>query len=92
MVSPPPQALLSPLEALSSEREVTAPFSGTSDSRLQILGRSHIFRLCRDADTTGTWTTMYIELMTGDNFNQVHLKSESPPCCWSPAALRPRLA
>ncbi|KIM34109.1 hypothetical protein M408DRAFT_90716 [Serendipita vermifera MAFF 305830] len=26
-------------------------------------------------DTTGTWTTMYIELMTGDNFNQVHLKT-----------------
>lgn len=28
-----------------------------------------------DKDATGTWTTMYIELMTGDNFNQVHLKT-----------------
>jgi hypothetical protein len=27
------------------------------------------------ADATNTWTTMYIELMTGDNFNQVHLKT-----------------
>ncbi|KAG8753413.1 hypothetical protein FRC14_006070 [Serendipita sp. 396] len=26
-------------------------------------------------DTTGVWTTMNIELMTGDNFNQVHLKT-----------------
>lgn len=26
-------------------------------------------------DSTGKWTTMYIELMTGDNFNQVHLKT-----------------
>lgn len=27
-------------------------------------------------DTTGQWTTMNIELMTGDNFNMVHLTSE----------------
>jgi len=26
-------------------------------------------------DTTGVWTVMNIELMTGDNFNQVHLKT-----------------
>jgi len=26
-------------------------------------------------DSTGKWTTMYIELMTGDNFQQVHLKT-----------------
>jgi len=26
-------------------------------------------------DPTGKWTTMYIELMTGDNFQQVHLKT-----------------
>ena len=28
------------------------------------------------ADTTGTWKTMNIELMTGDNFNMVQLTSE----------------
>lgn len=26
-------------------------------------------------DSTGKWTTMYIELMTGDNLSQVHLKT-----------------
>lgn len=31
-----------------------------------------------DADTTGTWTTMNIELMTGDNFNMIHLTSKPP--------------
>ena len=28
-------------------------------------------------DTTGTWKTLNIELMTGDNFNMVHLTSSS---------------
>lgn len=28
-----------------------------------------------DADTTGTWTDMKIQLMTGDNYNMVQLKS-----------------
>ena len=28
------------------------------------------------ADTSGTWKTMNIELMTGDNFNMVQLTSE----------------
>ena len=31
-----------------------------------------------DADQTGTWKTLNIELMTGDNINMVHLTS---PCC-----------
>lgn len=29
-----------------------------------------------DPDTTGTWTTMNIELMTGSNTGMVHLTSE----------------
>jgi hypothetical protein len=33
-----------------------------------------------DADTSGAWKEMYIELMTGDNFNMVHLTSESLGC------------
>ena len=32
-----------------------------------------------DADKTGAWKSLGIELMTGDNFNMVHLTSESPP-------------
>ena len=31
-----------------------------------------------DPDTTGTWTTMNIELMCGDNYDMIHLTSQSP--------------
>lgn len=30
-----------------------------------------------DADTTGTWKTMNIELMTGSNLGMVHITSKS---------------
>ena len=31
-------------------------------------------------DTTGKWKVMNVELMTGDNFNMIHLTSAFPAC------------
>ncbi|PVF92810.1 hypothetical protein CPB86DRAFT_801740 [Serendipita vermifera] len=61
--------------AASGARFVAAEPTPLEPSGSSVFNEGGNCTILWEADTTGVWTTMNIELMTGDNFNQVHLRT-----------------
>jgi hypothetical protein len=70
-------ALTANIIALAIVRADPTPLEPHSTTVENAGGRCHIGW---KPDTTGFWKSMYIELMTGNNFNMTHLTSMSHIC------------
>ena len=63
-------ALLASLAAVRADPDPSEPGPGS------VYNEGATCHIAWSPDTTGTWKTMYIELMTGSNLGMVHLTSE----------------
>ncbi|KAG6335997.1 hypothetical protein ID866_3092 [Astraeus odoratus] len=66
---------LAVLLAVTSVVRVRADPTPTAPGPGDIFFEGQTCSTAWDVDPTGLWTTMHIELMTGDNYNMVHLAS-----------------
>jgi hypothetical protein len=64
---------------LSFALTALADVTPTSPSPGQVFQQGSSCTIGWDPDLTGTWKTLIIQLMTGDNLNMVPLTS--PSCC-----------
>ena len=58
---------------------VRADINPIEPSDLSVYNVGSNCHIAWNKDTSGQWKTMYIELMTGDNYDMVHLTSAFPP-------------
>lgn len=69
-------ALLSLVTLVSADPDPQEPGPGA------VFNEGATCHIAWGADTTGAWKSMAIELMTGDNWNMVHLTSEFAARPW----------